>query len=236
MTNGEENDDAPAAANAFPETPWSLVAQGMAGDAEQRRIALERLFSLYWQPVWCAVRYGWDTERDETTLLVKTFFELELSNALAADNAIDGHGRFRDFLRERLQAFMDNRDKITASSTGRDFIDFTSADSLSAEGVEVHDIFDEQWAQSLIERAVQRLENNLAGEQRNIFEIFRAHDIDGERPDNEALAQRVGIDPELVTPALYDARRRLRRYLVEEIHEYALDQDDALRELQWLLG
>ena len=66
--------------------------------------------------------------------------------------------------------------------------------------------------------------------------IFSTVDVEDRGLSLAEIAQDLEMERDQVHAALFQARRRFRRHLIEEIHEYALDQTDAKKELRWLLG
>lgn len=215
----------------FPETPWSLIARGVGGENEEQKEALRQLLSAYWRPIFCCIRYGWQKDEQEAKDLCESFLS-RLVHDPELGELSQGYARFRDFLKQKLKAFM--QDPRPGKKTSG--VAFEGAITEEYEQRNPEEVFDQDWMLVIIEKTIQKLKLGLGETHRPHFEIFKVFDIEGHRPDPSELAKTLEIEQSQVLPMLFDARRRFRRYVIEEIHEYATDHDDAVEELAWLLG
>ena len=157
-----------AAADGFLPTRWSLVIK-TRGDGDDARSALETLCSAYWFPLYSwSRRYGASPEDAED--FVQGFFVQILSRKLFA-SADPNLGRLRTFL---ITAFRRHvRDEKTKLSRGKrgggNVISFNAADAESwyiaeqRDGESPDSMFDRQWALTVLERAIARLEAHARG-------------------------------------------------------------------------
>lgn len=216
----------------FPETRWSLVAQAVGCEDEQAKQAVRDLLKAYWPPIYSAIKFGWQKSDEETQHMCEIF----LSQLISKPNISEtnkGKGRFRDYLKAELRTFMQSQPDQTESSTSGIVMDPACIVEVECDKPET--VFDESWILLVMQNAIKKMKNAFSGEDTYIYRVFYVFDVEGQRPETEQLAKQLEIDPELVLPALFQARRRFRRHLIEEVHEYALDQEDAQGELRWLL-
>ena len=88
-----------------------------------------------------------------------------------------------------------------------------------------------------MQNAVDKTRAAFTGDDEYVYQNFLNRGCGRSRfKSNAEIAQELEMERDQVHAALFQARRRFRRHLIEEIHEYALDQTDAKEELRWLLG
>jgi DNA-directed RNA polymerase specialized sigma24 family protein len=219
--------------SSFPQTPWSLIAQA-AADGDDRAALLRQLLERYWQPVHRAIHFGWSVPEPRARELVSAFLHRMLDPALLA--ALDPEQtRFRDLIKAKLLEFMTEATRgLDLRSPAPPFELAELGDVPPSQGDPV-EVFDEQWALLVIHRALERLKQATAEQQPHVYYVFEACDVQGKRPSDAELAQELSIDAESVQPTLQRARRLFRRFIAEEITQYAADQGRAQEELKWLL-
>ncbi len=219
---------------AFPETPWSLIARQAGGQGDQAHSAMQNLLSLYWQPVYLTIRDGWDLDADSARNLCDQFLHQVLSPESLSRQSQSG-GRFRTFVRSELLSFMQAPPK-TDHAGNRSGIVFEELDIPASELSDPADVFDQQWVTVVFVRALKALSERYSGEREAPFTIFKAIDIDGEQKTIGEISAERGLSPVAGKAALTEARRFFRRKIIEQIYDYAADQQDAGDELAWLLG
>lgn len=91
----------------FPSTAWSVIRGAQKINAAVRLRAMERLLSIYWRPVYWALRMEWNAPHEEAKDLTQEyltrFFEQGLVETVARDK-----GRFRSYVKATLKHFMLN--------------------------------------------------------------------------------------------------------------------------------
>lgn len=218
----------------FPETPWSLIAR--AANAEGDPAALIRpLLERYWQPVYESIRQGLQCSDADALLLVERFLDQLLQPQILA--TLDPTTtRFRDIVRSHLADFMAEQPTLIAEQVpaikGK-FNLVERVDTGTSHG-SPEQIFDEQWTLLLFQRSIDQLK--MAAAATPLFEVFKAHDITGERPPNAELAARLSIEVAEIEPLLFSARRQFRGFLISEVLAYSAEQDHTQAELDWLLN
>ena len=93
-----------------------------------------------------------------------------------------------------------------------------------------------QWALRLIERALQRTEDEYAsmGKAKMFLELQPALALDGSKLDYEALAERLELSQANLRVLAHRLRKHFRRHLVAEVCETVSSPDDSAQELEEL--
>jgi hypothetical protein len=193
---------------SFPTTHWSRVAR--AGDST----ALAELCAAYWYPIYALIRRKGHPPEQSLDLTQAYFARfIEKSTISVADPA---RGRFRTFLRADCTFFLSNsRDHDQALKRGG-FLRVLSIDSSDAETRFRHEpahndtperLFERDWAISLIERAMGRLERHYQGSRAETFRSLKP--ILSSEPDASRFAQ-LAADLKTTEGALRTALHRLR--------------------------
>ncbi len=237
-----------ARGRGFATTHWSVVLCAGESQTPQSAVALDKLCSSYWYPLYAFVRnsgHGPEESRD----LTQEFFArlLEKKWLKAADPQ---RGRFRTFLLSALKHFLANewdRAQSLKRGGGREHI---ALDGLEAEerfALEPQDtatpeaLYDRRWAMTLLARAQDRLRDEMtASGQGERFDALEPT-LAGERVDEgySALAARFGLAETGVKAMVLRLRRRFRVLLREEISEtldIGQDPEAEMRELLSALG
>src|SRR5262249_28403516 len=165
---------------SFATTHWSMVvmAQGESREADK---ALEKLFRIYWWPIYSFIRRqgaGPEEAEDLTQSFFALLFERRDLEAVRREK-----GRLRSFFLASLKNFPAKADRRpTAVKRGeglpfvpldelyaRKHVDLEPADNLSPDR-----IFERRWALSVLEQVLTRLENDYraAGNAR-LFEHLK---------------------------------------------------------------
>ena len=229
----------------FTQTRWTLVLLAESDESPAARQALEDLCKRYWPSIYTFLRrrgYGRHDAEDLTQGFLGKVLE---SHSIArADPSL---GRFRNFLLRMLKDYlMDEvrkREALKRGGPGRlSELPFgeTEVEYLAEPdpGLTPEEVFDRQWAASLLERAYQRLEAEFenAG-QRNRFHLLKRFLTD-EASDGDCaeLATRLEITPKSASVAVYRARTRYRQCLRDEVQETVSGPDLVKAEFLDLFG
>lgn len=233
----------------FPATHHSAVLAMRAGDAGQRRRAMDTLAALYWKPVYKHVRRKWNADNEEAKDLTQGFFVRALEKGLF-DRYDPRRASFRTFLRTCLDSFVSN--ERTASrrlKRGGDqavlSLDFNAAETelqrAGAGGALSDDAyFHREWVRSVFSLAVEALRRqcNSAGKQPHfrLFEEYDLRETEGTRLTYEELARRYGLPVTQVTNYLAFARREFRRIVLHTLRQAAGNEAEFREEARALLG
>jgi len=203
------------------------------------------LCESYWYPVYAFLRrsgHGDDEARD----LAQGFFTrlIEKRDLATADPQ---RGRFRAFLLGSVRHFVANeRDRARAAKRGGGraplSIDFADAERRyalePADPATPETLFMRQWALTVVNRAVARVEADYVARGRGVlFERLRPLLLVGEPgPGRREVAEGLDMSETALNVALHRVRRRLRRELKEEVAQTLVDAGDVDHELGQLMS
>ena len=243
-TNGTETNDR---GGLFASTRWTIVLE--AGDSAaasaQSLSALSELCQIYWRPLYLFLRregYGSDDAQD----LTQGFFA-DLIETRAYARADREKGRFRSFLLGALKHFVaDARDRDRAQKRGGGIIPEQLDDKTIAEAeVQVEraakwnadQVYDREWATSLLRRALERLEQECAlagkGELFGYLKPYLSVMEDAAIPYDE-MAQRLHRPVTTLRSDVARLRARYRAILREEVRGTVAEGSDVDEELRYL--
>jgi RNA polymerase sigma-70 factor (ECF subfamily) len=210
----------------FATTRWSLILLAASEDDEEARVALALLCEAYWLPVYALVRRlgasPADAE-DVTQGYFARFLEKDVVRQVRPEL-----GRFRAFLLVSVRNFLHNeRDKARAEKRGGGrrllSLDVVAAEERLArslhETVTPETLFERTWAQTVLARAHERLEEDAARKGgRERFRRLRPFlaDEDAE-PAYAEIAREWGVGESAVRVYLHRLRKKLAVVLREEI-------------------
>ena len=225
----------------FSTTQWSLIATAGDKSSAESRDALASLCESYWYPLYAYVRRKGQQPAEAQDLTQAFFTELlEKDRLQLADQE---RGRFRSFLLASLNNFISNqwRDanakkrgggKQTLSfdvESGEDRYQREPSHDLTPEK-----IFERRWAMTLLDKTVQRLEQEYAqSDKRALFEQLKGHLGQGGTSPYREIAETLGMHETAVKVAAHRMRKRCGQILREEISQTvaAEEVDHELRQL-----
>jgi len=151
----------------FVSTRWTVVLKaGDSATSAQALSALSELCQIYWRPLYVFLRnkgYG----REDAQDLTQGFFAHLIENRGYA-RADPEKGRYRAFLLAALKNFIaDARDREHALKRGRGIIpekldDETEAEIARAAKWQADEVYDREWAASVVRQALDRLAQECA--------------------------------------------------------------------------
>jgi len=208
----------------FHTTRWSLVAA--AGNSERAREALGELAQAYSFPLYAFARRLGVPAHDAEDAVQSFFARLIATNDLA--HVVEGHGRFRSFLRVALKNHVANlraRERAEKRGGGRVRLGIDLADAEERfvadrvdPGAAPEEVFERDWALAVLARAMARLEAEYRGSGRSpVFDALRPH-LQGELDPGQA-ARQLGLEPGAIRVAAHRLRQRLRAALEAEIRD-----------------
>jgi RNA polymerase sigma factor (sigma-70 family) len=228
-------------ASQFPTTRWTLVVA--AGNPEQKdaRAALVCLCEHYWYPLYAYLRRRGYTS-DQAQDLTQDFFTRILEGRYL-DRVDPERGRFRSFLLSSLKFFVaDERDRQRAQKRGGGQV-FPLELSSGEERYQrepAHDetperIFERQWALSVLDRVVERLQDEFVQHGRSEdFERLKVFLLSRSGAPYAALAKEMNMSEGALKVAVHRLRKKYRELLRQQIADTVADQADVESELRYL--
>ena len=235
-----------ASPGQFAPTRWTQVLRAR-GESAEAQAALGELCAAYWQPVFSFIRHEGRDEETARDLTQEFFARLLARHGL--DTVEPGHGRFRSFLLGAVKHFLaDQQDRAQAAKRGGGqtivSIEAGAGTNTSTElqipdpaGPAPDTVFDRQWAQTLVERAL----NTLAGE---FVAVGKAEQFETLKPwllgeisfiSQADAARRLGLTEGAAKVAIHRLRKRFRELVKAEIAQTVGDAAQVQDELRYLL-
>ena len=230
---------------ALASTHWSVVLLAGSDDAAGAREALEVLCRTYWRPLFAyACRLG--SNEEEAKDLTQAFFQhfLEKGYIRAADPE---RGRFRSFLLTAFRHFSVNdvaRKRAAKRGGQRSFLtldEFAAAakkEEPHSAGVSPDQYYDQQWALTVMQRAMQVLkaEYDSEGKDRS-FQILKpflaASPAEG---DYENAAAQLQVRSANVALQVHRMRDRYKAAVRAEVAQTVGKPEDLEDELRYLVS
>ena len=236
----------PVSSGQFAPTRWTQVLQAR-GESPEAQAALGELCAAYWQPVFHFIRRD---GRDEETArdLTQEFFARILARR-GLDTVEPGRGRFRSFLLGAVKHFLaDERERAQAAKRGggRAILSIEAgAGTNTTAALQIPDpagpppdtVFDRQWAQTLVARALDLLAREFAAAGNTAqFETLKPWllgQVDS-LPQAEA-ARRLDLTEGAVKVAIHRLRKRFRELVKAEVAQTVPEPGQAHEELRYLV-
>ena len=226
----------------FATTRWSMVVHAAREDSPLAREALAGLCRAYWSPLYAYVRRRGHSVHDAQDL-TQAFFARVLEQGWIR-RADPGKGRFRTFLLTALQRFLsDEWDRARAQKRGGGHpplpLDALEAgyQSQASTALSADLLYDRQWALSLLEHTLARLEAEFA-------QAGRAAEFAALKPFLAAdhasisyadIARATGLAEGAARVAVHRLRKRYRERFREEIAQTVGSAAEIDAELRHLL-
>jgi RNA polymerase sigma-70 factor (ECF subfamily) len=237
----QTNSSAPP--GAFPPTRWSLVLAARQQPSPASADALEAVCRAYWYPLYAYVRRCGSSPHDAQDL-TQEFFRLLLEKRWL-DQADRDKGRLRTFLITALKHFMSNewrRQSAQKRGGGQEGIPMDTAFAESRYAADpiaaatADEVFDRQWALTLLELALARLEGEFtaAGRTDDFAVLKQFLTVSHAALDYRSAAARLNISEGNARVAVHRLRKRFRKLYREEITQTlpaGADLDAELRHL-----
>ena len=237
----ESNHQAPP--KCFLTTHWSVVLAAKQEGSVEAQVALNRLCTTYWWPLYAFVRQRGHNHHDAQDL-IQGFFNRQLARNFLS--VVDrSKGRFRSYLLATMVNFLANEWRDAKAQKRGGQYTFVSMDGESAEKHYLQiasttktpeQIYDYQWATKLFAQALDRLWETFVTEgkeaQFHAIKIF----LTGEKQaaTYAELAARLGTTEAALKMAVNRMRQRYSEFLRAEIAN-TVDRpeeiDDELRAL-----
>ena len=230
------------APRVFPNTRWSVVLAAKQRSTQESAAALEAICHAYWYPLYAYVRRCGQSPHDAQDLTQGFFCLLLEKNWL--DSADRAKGKLRTFLIVALKNFMSKEwRRMSAQRRGGGLahtaFDTTFAESrYAADGQSLapDETFDRQWALTLIDLTVSRLQAEFINEGKpEAFEALKGCLMAGRGTiDYAAVAKQLDLNEGAARVAVHRLRKRFREIYREEISQTLTKDEDVDTELQHL--
>lgn len=227
----------------FPTTMWSMIHA--AKDEDEALVGLERMGRAYWKPLYAFARRR-GSSHEAAADKVQGFFEHLLSHEMLK-NVQRGEVRFRSFLLRCFTNWLANEHhRSQAAKRGggvqllaMEEIDLQTHESALIDGRTPEWVYDRRWAQALVDRAMQRLDEEISRRERREFlqELRRRAFAAGQGgPDWEEVARLHGLSHGAVRKAVSDLRRRFAVLLRREVRNIVMKDEEVTDELRYLVN
>lgn len=243
MTSHRKSSE-PVASARFATTRWSIVNSAGQKSSPEASEALESLCRAYWFPLYAYVRKR-VANVEEANDLTQAFFEQLLEKNYVAQANPD-RGLFRSFLITAFKHFLSReweKNRALKRGGGRAVLslDFQDGDSRitsepASEQFTPEQIYERQWAMTLLNRVVGRLrtEYDQAGKQEQFG--YLKDFIIGQYSEHTyaEVAEILGSTEAAMKMSAHRMRHRYREILREEIADVVAnpeDVDDEIRNL-----
>jgi len=227
----------------FPSTQWSVVLAANRKESPQAAAALEAICSAYWYPLYAFVRRSGQSPHDAEDLTQEFFRQLLAKDWL---QAVDREkGRLRTFLITALKHFMAKewrRASAEKRGDGRAHVPMDAAlaeSRYAAEGASqlaAEAAFDREWALTLLDLTVRRLEAEFAaaGKGGDFVVLKSCLAASHGSIDYAAVAARLELSEGAARVAVHRLRKRFRALYREEIVQTLPDGENLDEELRYL--
>jgi len=240
----ETSSDAPPRA-AFPATRWSVVLAAKHREQPESAQALETLCRNYWYPLYVFVRSSGWAPADAEDLTQEFFARLLEKNYL---RVVEPHkGRFRTFLRFALKRFLAKEwERLGAAKRGHGQRPVAFDAALAEERFATEcagtlspdQLYDRQWALSLLNDAVARLalEYEAAGKA-GLFAQLRPY-LTAERGSIPygSIATALGLSESTARVTHHRLRKRFREVFRETVADTVSSAAEAENEIREVLA
>jgi RNA polymerase sigma-70 factor (ECF subfamily) len=227
----------------FATTHWSLVLAAR-GDTSGARVALSRLCSTYWYPLYAFARRMGLSAHDAEDATQGCLAHLLRSDGLA--NVAREKGRFRSFLLAALKNHLSHERERAAAAKRGGGERLLELDALAAEeryalepadGLSPDRLFDRRWALTVLDQAQDRLRSEYEGAGKlTLFEALRPT-LAGARagPAYAQIAAELAMSEGAVKVAVHRLRERYRAVLRAIVADTVAAPDDVDAELRHLI-
>ena len=229
----------------FQTTHWTVVLLANKADADEAvRKALATFSEAYWPPLYTFVRHRGYSPADAQDIVQGFFVHLFEQKTLS--RADREQGRLRTFLLGSLQKFLlKQHERMAAIKRGgaQQFVSFDlllpEAEAAMNATAHLNEVscYDLTWALTIAKRSWQQLRETLVAEGKwqwvDELKPFVAG-VGAEPPNQEEVANRLGVPVATLRKWLSRLRQRYRELLRAEVASTVSDPADANVELRHL--
>jgi DNA-directed RNA polymerase specialized sigma24 family protein len=227
----------------FPQTRWSLVLAASRRHSPESAAALETICRAYWHPLYAYARHCGHPPHDAQDLTQEFFANLLGKHWL--ETADREKGRLRTFLIVALKKFMSKawrRESAQKRGGGQTHVHIDTQFAESRYAVDSSakrdpdEVFDRQWALTLLELTLKRLQAEFAAVGKTgDFEVLKSCLMaEHGAIDYGAIAGQLGGNAGAARVAVHRLRRRFREFYREEVSQTLAEEADLDGELRHL--
>ena len=227
---------------AFKPTRWSLVIQSQGGDEKAKR-ALEELCAAYWFPLYAWSRRCGAAPSDAEDYVQGFFVQVLQKQLFAAANP--ELGKMRTFMLTAFRRHVNDelRKESRQKRGGGQIISFDAAEAEAwyeverIEGESADHMFDRQWALTVLDQAMAKLEQQAAAKGKSAeFAVLRPF-LTGEADtaDYEKKGREAGLSANAFKVAVHRLRARFRAALRREVAETQPADANVDEEMRYLM-
>ena len=222
-----------------------MVLTAGRNDTPCAQAALGKLCQTYWYPLYAYVRRRGHSVEDAQDSTQEFFSRLLADNWVGRANP--AKGRFRTFLLTALNRFLANEwDRAHARKRGGGVaavpLDTALAESRycadTQNGLAPDRLYDRQWAMTLLDRALARLEaeHQQAGKSAEFDVLSTALTAERGAIPSATMAAQLGLSEPATRMAVHRLRKRFREVFREEIAQTVADPPEVEAEVRHLLA
>ena len=236
MSNVESHPD-----DIFMTTRWTIVQRASSGSVADAERALEEICQTYWFPLYAYIRRRGQSPEDAEDL-TQAFFQ-QLLEKRWIENADRDKGKLRAFLITALKHFMAKEWRKESAQKRGGGERPLSLDSRMAEGryastgtpqLKAASLFDRQWALTLLDLTMQRLEQDYTDSSKAALFAQLKDGLVIQTPDYSTLAAKLGMSEGAVRVAVHRLRKRFRELYRAEVAQTLPDGADLDEEINHL--
>lgn len=229
----------------FDTTRWSLVALARSEHSHVANKALNDLCCAYWRPIYAEIRRRGHDPADAQDLTQEFFARMLRRDAFG--KADREKGRFRTYLLCALDYFLvdDWRGKKTLKrGGGAVVVPFVDGDcekwfqGQPAGGCTPAEMFDQNWAVVLMDRALDSLREDYRVTGRE--DVFTAVETfltaDPGEDGYAGVCVQIGLTPQAFAVAVHRVRQRFRHCVRQQVEMTVSDPAEAKAEMKHLFG
>ena len=227
---------------AFKPTRWSLVLQSQGQDEKAKR-ALEELCAAYWFPLYAWSRRCGVSPSDAEDYVQGFFVQVLQKQLFAAANP--ELGKMRTFMLTAFRRHVNDeqRKESRQKRGGGQIVSFDAAEAEAwyeveqIEGESADHMFDRQWALTVLDQAMAKLELQAAAKGKSAeFAVLRPF-LTGEADtaDYEEKGREAGMSANTFKVAVHRLRARFRDALRREVAETQPAEADVDEEMSYLM-
>ena len=227
----------------FATTHWSLILEAKDGQSKAADQALEELCSAYWYPLYAYARRS-GISPDEAKDLTQQFFQ-QLLEKQFLDSVHPSKGKFRSFLLATFKNLIKSEwRRANAQKRGGGQV-ILSIDEQDPEGrykcepadtVTADQLYEKQWAQTLVGRAINRLKEEWEA-QGKPFEKLKVYLLGQKGSVAFAdMASDLGTSENALKASVHRMRRRYGEIFRSEVALTVDDPSEVDDEVQHLIG
>lgn len=216
----------------FPVTRWSLIVSA----PENREAVLNELCRLYWRPLYTFARRTGLSIEDAEDITQRFFEDLMKDEASLLAEAKPSAGKLRTLLLRVLQRRIadHHRYQNRAKRGGGAVISLNTQEAeaslqIPSNDISAEAIFDKQWALSVLNLALGRLEKDFqtAGRSPQFNALTPFLGLTADAGSYLDLQRNLNITESAARQTVHRFRERFRRHLRAEIAETLSEPDEA---------